>query len=38
MGGLFGHILAAWLSIGAHLRHMDRIERKMTISVIKLAS
>lgn len=38
MGGLFGHIRAAWLSIVAFLRHLDRIDRKVTISAIKLAS
>jgi len=38
LGGLFGHFRAAWLSIVAFLRHLDRIDCKMTISVIKLAS
>lgn len=38
MGGLSGHISASWLTLVTHLRHLDRIYRRMTISIVKIAN
>ena len=36
--GLSGYILASWLSMVAYIRHLERIYRRMTISIVKITN